>query len=348
MKIGLHYSFQCKDEKAADIVEAGLADIVAADARGFSSAVFAEHHFLEDGWLPRPMLLAAAAAALTKRMRVGTDIVVLPLHHPVAVAEEIVVVDILSGGRAILGVGLGWMEREFEGFGVPYTDRVAIFKSSIAAIRSLLKGETVDGDGHYSFRGAALRPLPVSHDGIPVWAGALTDAGVRRTARTADAWVMPPGTRLDDLARQRRLLDETRAAAGLEPVREQPLRREAFVAESDAAAWKLFAPGIRHEYGVVYRPLHPTYPEPDTIDALRRWGEDLFVVGSPETVREEFRRYEAATKATEFLLRVQLPGIPGGAIKESLEGLASLLSIEGDAAREADGALSATEADRGW
>src|SRR5215207_6663761 len=110
MKIGFHYSFQvAAHENSAAVIRGALDDIAAADRDGFSAVVFAEHHFLDDGWLPRPMLLAAAAAAVTKRMRVGTDIVILPLHHPVAVAEEAAVLDVMSGGRALLGVGLGWI-----------------------------------------------------------------------------------------------------------------------------------------------------------------------------------------------------------------------------------------------
>jgi alkanesulfonate monooxygenase SsuD/methylene tetrahydromethanopterin reductase-like flavin-dependent oxidoreductase (luciferase family) len=308
-------------------MDAGLEDIAWADSQGFSSVVFAEHHFLDDGWLPRPMLLAAAAAAVTSRMRVGTDIVVLPLHHPVAVAEEAAVLDVMSGGRALLGVGLGWIEAEFDGFGVPYRRRAKVYARSIEIVKALLRGETVDDDGHYSFTGARVRPLPVAPGGIPFWMGALYDPGVRRAARSGDAWIMPPGNRLPQLAEQQRLFEETRAEAGLPPVTERPLRREAFVAETDQAAWELFAPGIRHEYGKVYRPLHPTYPEPDTLDALRRWGEDLFVVGSPETVAAELRRYEDELGATECLVRFQLPSVSRGAVREALEGLAEAIPL---------------------
>jgi alkanesulfonate monooxygenase SsuD/methylene tetrahydromethanopterin reductase-like flavin-dependent oxidoreductase (luciferase family) len=335
MELGLHYSFQVAgEESAAAVIEAGLEDVAWADAHGFSAVVFAEHHFLDDGWLPRPMLLAAAAAAVTRRMRVGTDIVILPLHHPVAVAEEAAVLDVMSGGRALLGVGLGWIEAEFDGFGVPYRRRARVYQRSIEIVRALLRGETVDDDGHYAFRGARVRPLPVNPDGIPFWMGALEDAGVERAARSGDAWIMPPGHRLGRLVEQRRRFAETRAAAGLPPVREQPLRREAFVAETDDEAWRLFAPGIRHEYGKVYRPLHPTYPEHDTLDALRRWGEDLFVVGSPETVAAELRRYEEAIGATECLVRFQLPGVPQEAVGEALRGFAEVIDLVGGRSRD--------------
>jgi len=328
VKIGLHYSFQVAgDESAAAVIDAGLEDIRWADSNGFSSVVFAEHHFLDDGWLPRPMLLAAAAAAVTQRMRVGTDIVILPLQHPVAVAEEAAVLDVMSGGRALLGVGLGWIEAEFDGFGVPYRSRARIYQRSIEIVRALLRGETVDGDGHYRFARARVRPLPVNPGGIPLWMGALADAGVSRAARSGDAWIMPPGNRLGQLVRQRRLFEETREEVGLAPVTEQPLRREAFVAESDAAAWELFAPGIRHEYGTVYRPLHPSYPDDDRVEALRRWGKDLFVVGSPETVAAELRRYESELGVTECLVRFQLPGVPQGAVSEALKGFKDVIEL---------------------
>lgn len=328
MRIGLHYSFQVSpDESANAVIDAAMADISAADRDGFSSVVFAEHHFLDDGWLPRPMMLAAAAAAVTRRMRIGSDVVILALHHPVAVAEEAVVLDVLSGGRAVLGVGLGWIEREFAGFGVPYRRRARVYQESLDIVRRLLGGETVDHDGHYTFRGAQVRPRPVNPAGVPIWMGALEDAGVRRAARSCDAWVMPPGHALDRLVAQHRMFDDARASAGLSPVVERPLRREAFVAETDAKAWELFAPGIRHEYGEVYRPLHPTYPDVETIDNLRRWADGRFIVGSPETVAAEMDRYEKELGATECLVRFQLPGVSGGAVDDALTGFREVLSL---------------------
>jgi alkanesulfonate monooxygenase SsuD/methylene tetrahydromethanopterin reductase-like flavin-dependent oxidoreductase (luciferase family) len=326
MKIGLHYSFQVSaDERAEAVIESGLQDISKGDELGLSSVVFAEHHFLEDGWLPRPMMLTAAAAAVTKRMRIGTDIVILALHHPVAVAEEAAVLDVMSGGRAILGVGLGWAEREFVGFGVPYRRRARIYGESLDQVRRLLAGETVDGSGHYQFSGARIRPLPVNPSGIPMWMGALEDPGVRRAAVSGDAWVMPPGNRLSQLVEQKALFDQVRSDAELPAAREYPLRREAFVAETDKEAWEVFAPGIRHEYGVVYRPLHPTYPEDDTIDNLRRWGEEIFVVGSPDTVADRLRHYEQELGASECLARLQLPGVSDKAVSRAIEGFGEVV-----------------------
>jgi alkanesulfonate monooxygenase SsuD/methylene tetrahydromethanopterin reductase-like flavin-dependent oxidoreductase (luciferase family) len=332
MKIGLHYSFQvAKGGSAKDVIHQGLEDITAADRDGFSSVVFAEHHFLEDGWIPRPLQLVAAAAAVTKKMKVGTDIVILALHHPVAVAEEAAVNDILSGGRFILGVALGWIKAEFDGFGVPFKQRAAVYERSLNLVKRLLKGETVsNSDAPYTFENARISPLPVNPAGIPLWMGALNDVALPRIARMGDAWVMPPGTKLKELIRQQALLTSARKATGLPAFTEFPLRREAFVAETDDLAWELFAQGLRHEYGDVYRPLHPTYPEDDSTPNLKKWGEDVFVVGSPQTVAQELRRYRKELNFTECLIRFQLPGVPSGAVRECLQGFREVIQLVKD------------------
>ncbi|MBI2867676.1 MAG: LLM class flavin-dependent oxidoreductase, partial [Chloroflexi bacterium] len=89
------------------------------DAHGFDRVSLSEHHFVEDGYLPSPFTMAAAIAARTKRIRIHLSIVVLPLKHPVQVAEDAAVVDILSGGRLDLAVAGGYRNDEFEGYGIP-------------------------------------------------------------------------------------------------------------------------------------------------------------------------------------------------------------------------------------
>src|SRR5581483_11334583 len=105
-------------------------------------------------------------------------------------------------------------------------------------------------------------------------------------------WMAPPGKTVAEIARLRRVFDEERERRGLPPAAEQPVRREVFVAETDDEAWRLFAPGIRHEYGVVYRPVQPTYPDDDSVDNLRRFGAGMLVAGSVETVAAELARLE--------------------------------------------------------
>src|SRR5262245_4959090 len=207
MQIGLHYSFQvAPGESSETMIRDGLEDIKWADENGFSTIVFAEHHFFEDCWIPRPLQLATAAAAITHNVRVGTNIIILPLHHPVAVAEEAALCDIISGGRFILGVGLGWQEQEYAGFGVPFKQRARIYDRSIDIVQRLLKGEMVtDQEGHYRFEGARVRPAPVNPKGVPLWMGGIADAALKRIASVGDAWVMSPGITLAKLVEQQRM-----------------------------------------------------------------------------------------------------------------------------------------------
>ncbi len=95
----------------------------AAEALGFNAVEFAEHHFSDDGYIPSPLIAAAAVAARTKHIRVGTNILLLPLYDPVRVAEDTAVLDAVSNGRLELGVGLGYRKVEYEGHGIDFTGR---------------------------------------------------------------------------------------------------------------------------------------------------------------------------------------------------------------------------------
>lgn len=334
MKIGLHYSFQVdpsadgRGTASQTAIREGLEDIAWADVNGFSSVMFASHHFMDDCWIPRPLQMATAAAAITRNVRVGTDIIILPLHHPVAVAEEAAMADIISNGRFILGVGLGWKENEYAGFGVPYKQRARIYERSIGHIQSLLKGQTVsDADGHYRFENAQVRPQPVNPNGVPFWMGGIQDVALMRIARLGDAWVMGPGAPLEHLQKQQRVLKDARTTAGRPAFADWPLRREAFIADSEDKAWALYAPGLRHEYGVVYRGLYQGYPDNDTVLNLRKWGEKLFLVGTPATVAAQLKTFQQGLGATECLIRYQLPMIDRGALKDTLHGLKDVIGL---------------------
>src|SRR5260370_9539085 len=112
-----------------------------ADRLGLDSVWVSEHHFVDDGYLPALLPLCAAIAGRTERVEIGTGVVLTPLHDPLRLAEDAAVTDLISGGRLILGIGLGWRAEEFEAFGVPLAERVPRTLASIDTMRRAWRGD---------------------------------------------------------------------------------------------------------------------------------------------------------------------------------------------------------------
>src|SRR5262245_9574784 len=112
-----------------------IAEAQLAEARGFDACFFGEHHQDPDGFLPSPLIVATAVAARTSRLRIGTSVILLPLHHPVRVAEDVVTLDLVSKGRVTVGVGIGYQPADFRAFAVPMEERVARFEEGLEILR---------------------------------------------------------------------------------------------------------------------------------------------------------------------------------------------------------------------
>lgn len=176
----------------ADLYAEHLDFIVHAEQLGFESLWLAEHHGIEDGYLPSPLMIGAAVAARTKKIRIAQGIGLAPFYHPVRLAEDIAVLDILSNGRAELCLGIGYLPFEAEAYGFPFGRRGKLADELLEIVRRLLQGETVSFDGeHFKAKNARVRPLPVQKPGIPIFIGGSTQAGYRRAARFGDGYLGP-------------------------------------------------------------------------------------------------------------------------------------------------------------
>jgi probable F420-dependent oxidoreductase len=166
----------------------------AAEDAGFDVFWVSEHHGLADDYLPSPLPVLAAAAQATERIRLGTGLALSPLYHPVRLAEDAAVVDILSGGRLILGLGLGYAAHEYAMYGVDRRTRGAVLDETLSVLRRAWQGEPFSHEGpHLQLRDVLVRPRPVQADGIPVWLGGYADAALERTARLADGHLVGRG-----------------------------------------------------------------------------------------------------------------------------------------------------------
>jgi probable F420-dependent oxidoreductase len=158
--------------------------------------------------IPDPLLPLAFVAAVTKKIRLATGILILPQRHPIYVAKEVATLDVLSGGRAILGVGVGWLAEEFKALGVPFAERGARTNESIRALRSLWKPQAEAFDGKfYKWDAVESNPKPVQPGGVPIVIGGHTDAAARRAARLGDGFFPARGD-LETLGRLRGVLKD--------------------------------------------------------------------------------------------------------------------------------------------
>lgn len=163
---------------------------VAAEEAGFDSFWVTEHHGLPDGYLPSPLTLLAAIAPATTRIELGTGVLVAPLHHPLRIAEDAAVVDQLSGGRLILGLGLGYAAREYRSFGVNPATRGTLLGALVRALRAAWTGEP------FSSRELELddvRVTPAPARAIPIWLGGYAAPALRRAGQVADGHVVGRG-----------------------------------------------------------------------------------------------------------------------------------------------------------
>src|SRR2546425_10698632 len=142
-----------------------------AETLGFESARVSEHHGSGDGYMPSLLPTLAAFAAATEHIKLGTGVLLTPFHHPLRLAEDAATVDLISGGRLILGLGMGWREEEFRMFGVPMSERVRRTTEAVEILRRAWTGERFSFEGRvYSLDQVRVTPVPES-GGPPIFRG---------------------------------------------------------------------------------------------------------------------------------------------------------------------------------
>ena len=223
MKFGLYSSIASppRGEHLERAIDEVIAEAQLAEASGFDSCFFGEHHQDKDGFLPSPLIVATAVASHTRRLNVGTSVVLLPLHHPVRLAEDVITLDLVSKGRVILGVGIGYQAADFRAFNVPMEHRVTLFEESVDILRKCWSGEQFSHRGkHYTLEDVQIRPRPFQQPSPPLWIGASVPAAVpARALSPTPSWPLPaPASRTScarstPTRRRRRRRDELRGSS---------------------------------------------------------------------------------------------------------------------------------------
>ncbi len=256
-----------------------LEQVAWADKIGIQTIQLPEHHGVPDGYNPSPFVLGAAIAARTEKVRINLFALILPLHDPVRVAEDSVVLDNISNGRLDLTIGLGYVPFEFAMLGVSLKERAKRVEAGIEVLRRSFAGEQFEYEG----RPVMVRPLPATRNGPRIFVGGGVPASAQRAARLGDGFAPSHPDPAELVAIYKEACRELGKEPG--PVYDLSGHQFLFVTEDPDAAWHKIAPFAFHEtntYGKwaaqtdAFTPFHTL----TDIEALKASG--LYKVVTPE------------------------------------------------------------------
>ena len=301
-----------------------LAEAIYGEELGFDSVWLEEHHSIRNHYWPSPLMALAGIATRTTRVLLGTDIVVLPFYHPVRAAEDMAMLDVISGGRAIFGAAIGYRPPEFELYDVSLDDRGARYVEMLKIMRALWTQDYVEYDGRFFKIKGCIEPRPTSP--IPIWLGGWGELSLKRAAQFGDAWVPGPTANLEKLLSAQQQYRKFLTTFGKNPKdAPNPLTREVVIAETREHAWELAEKYVmvnyRDEYSGGWK--HPLIGSQDqTPVALESLSSDRFIVGNPEDCISQIKRFAETFGVDHLICRLYFAGMPHEHIMKELKLLA--------------------------
>ncbi len=297
-----------------------------AEAMGYDTIWLTEHHFADDGYSPSILPLVGAIAAVTERIRIGLNLLLLPLHNAIRVAEDLATLDVLSNGRIDVGLGQGYAPHEFAGYGIPLGERRSRFVEGIEVMRGLWTSDDFSYTGrHYDIAHANLQPKPVQQPHPPLWIGATAPKGVERAGRIGANLLGLASTGLQ------RIYEQARTDAGLALDDAKVLQLHwTHVAPTTEQAWAEAAPHFHHVLSVYAGWANAAAAGGDAdkggaktvvppVEELRTAPRLMFtpVFGAPDEVAAALSASMAKVRTTHLALGI-LPGMGYETTKRSM------------------------------
>ena len=332
MKFGLMFTFQLPpgcgiawSEPYQDMLRC----LPRAEELGYRSMYLATHHAKTDGRCPGPLPTLGAAAAVTKTMKIGTAVMLVPMYAPLKLAEDIAVLDNISEGRFILGVAPGYVATEFAAHGIPREERVGRFEEALDLMIAAWTQDEFEFNGkYYRVPRTVMTPKPVQKPYPQIWYGVSAKSSLKRAAKRHAIQIMSPRHGIAELQAHYAPYEAAAQEIGW-TIPERPIIRQVFVASTLQKAEALAAPAIEHLYREVYgkasaagdRVLRNDDGSPITdhhqvnFDTFKA----RYIVGTPEFAINEIIKYRDGLGCTEMVCWMHMPGIRGADVMTSVE-----------------------------
>lgn len=323
MKVGLFLNTQWQQGARVSIPDL-VTQVRTARDGGFASLWLPHHYLVAPMQMLQPMPLLGYLVPEAGAMTLGMDILLLPLLNPVHVAEEWATLDVLSEGRAVLGVGLGYRPEEFKAFDVPIRERAARTTESVRLIRRLWTEDRVDFQGKfYTVEGAGISIRPVQPDGPPIYLAAQVEAAIQRAARIGDGWLIVPSLDIGTVEQHMRIYREALLAAGKPETSDAPLTRECYIGGSHKGAFEECRAALEYKYGAY---ASWGLQKAVSVGSFEDFARDKFIIGDKVSVKEEIARYRETLGVEHFIMRPHWPGLPNEGAVGTIRALGEIFA----------------------
>ena len=313
MKLGIYLNTQhpASDDPARRFAET-LEQVRLIRSFGFDSIWAGEHHVTPGFHFFPQLALLQRAAVEAEGLLLGTNVTLLPLHNPVELAEVGAFMDVMTGGKFVLGVGLGYRPEEYAIYGVSMSERASRLAEGVDIIRRLWSEDRVTHRGsHWQFDDATIAPRPLQSPHPPILIGAQVEAAIKRAAKIGDGWLLVPIPTLDQVALQMSVYKSARSAAGLRPSEHICRLLEVGCAPDEDVAFARIAPFLMEKYrayfswGLEGLTLDPN-AAPET--QLRSLAANRFAIGAPAQVIDALVAQHRAG-INHLAMRISWPGM---------------------------------------
>jgi len=329
-KVGLYIGTQFPPGTDVAVALKDMSEQVRVARQSGFSSLWVPHHYLT-----HPMQMLAPVPMLSYLLRdaegmtIGTNILIMPLLHPVHVAEDAVTLDLLSGGRYVLGIGVGYRDAEFQTFKVPLKERAQRMNESIEIMRRLWVEDKITHSGKiFQINDLGIGLKPQRKGGPPIWLAAVVDAPVKRAAQLGDAWLITTFAHLSVLVPQMVMYRKLLAEARKEFPAEAPITRECYIGSTHAKALEECKAALQYKYGAYSSwGLDKQSKGAESFEQpFEEFVKDRFIIGDKAFVKDEIQRYHALLGVNHFIMRVQWPGLEQARALKTISALGEIFA----------------------